>query len=168
MKTLVLLLLNLGGVVWAGAADGTLPARPVLPRDMGVAPPTRIPKVETVTPLPQGTPVATAAVPKAVRRAVVANAARRLGVVESSVVVVRAEQVTWSDGSLGCAEPGGIYTQNLVAGYLIVAKAGDTEIAYHTDARGLQARNCGPGRQVPAQKLSDKAPIRGTQPATER
>jgi hypothetical protein len=161
-------LIFLGGAVSAGAADGTLPSRPVLPRDTGVAPPTRIPNVETVAPLPQGTPVDTASVPKAIRRAVVADAAKRFNVAESAVVLARAEQVTWSDGSLGCAEPGRVYTQNLVPGYLIVAKTAVGELAYHTDARGLQARSCGAGRPVPAQKLSDKMPIRGTQPATDR
>jgi hypothetical protein len=161
-------LIFLGGAVSAGAADGTLPSRPVLPRDLGVAPPTRIPNVETVTPLPQGTPVTTAAIPKTVRRAVVADAAQHFNVAESAVVLVRAEQVTWSDGSLGCAEPGRMYTQNLVPGYLVVAKSAVGELAYHTDIHGLQARSCGPGRAVPAQKLSDKTPIRGTQPATDR
>jgi hypothetical protein len=158
----------LGGAVSAGAADGTLRSRPVLPRDTSVAPPTRIPNLETVSPLPQGTPVAAAAVPKAVRRAVVADAAKRFNIAKSEVVLVKSEQVTWSDGSLGCAEPGGMYTQNLVPGYLIVAKTAVGELAYHTDTRGLQARSCGPGRPVPAQKLSDKTPIRGTQPATDR
>ena len=168
MRALGFFWLILGGAVSAGAADGTLPSRPVLPRDTGVAPPTRIPSVETVAPLPQGTPVSTASVPKAVRRAVVADAAKRFNVAESGVVLARAEQVTWSDGSLGCAEPGGLYTQNLVPGYLIVAKTAAGDLAYHTDARGLQARSCGAGRPGPAQKLSDKTPIRGTQPATDR
>jgi hypothetical protein len=161
-------LMVLGGAVSAGAADGTLPSRPILPRDMGVAPPTRIPNVETVAAAPQGTPVATAAVPKGVRHAVVADAAKKWNVAESTVVLVRAEQVTWSDGSLGCAEPGVMYTQNLVPGYLIVAKTAVGELAYHTDNRGLQARSCSPGRPVPGQKLSDRTPIRGTQPATDR
>jgi hypothetical protein len=170
MKNLALFLslTILGGAVSAGAADDTLPSRPVLPRDTGVAPPTRIPNLETVAPLPQGTPVLPAAVPRAVRRAVVADAAKRFKVAESAVVLVKSEQVTWSDGSLGCAEPGGVYTQNLVPGYLIVAKTAVGELAYHTDARGLQARSCGPGRSLPAQKLSDKTPIHGTQPATDR
>lgn len=167
MKTLGLWLLFLGGAVSAGAVDGTLPSRPVFPRDTGVAPPTRIPSAETVPVLPEGTPVATASVPRAVRRAVVADAAKRFNVAESAVVLVRAEQVTWSDGSLGCAEPGGIYTQALVPGYLIVARTDAGELAYHTDSRAL-ARSCGPGRPTAARKMSDKTPVRGTQPATDR
>ena len=94
-------LLVLAGVlaVSAGAAD-----TPQTPR--GIAPPTRIPDIETLTPLPSGEPVATAQIPLAVRRAVVADAAKRFNVAESAVVLARAEQLTWSDGSLGCPEAG--------------------------------------------------------------
>ena len=55
-----------------------------------------------------GEPVTTAAtsVPREVRRAVVADAARRFKVAESAVVLTQAEQVTWNDGSLGCPQPG--------------------------------------------------------------
>lgn len=168
MRTLGLFcsLTFLGGAVSAGAAESTLPSRPVLPRDTGVAPPTRIPDAATVSPLPEGTPVATASVPKAVRRAVVADAAKRFKVAESAVVLVRAEQVTWSDGSLGCAEPGGIYTQNLVPGFLIVAKTTGGELAYHTDSRAL-VKPCGESRPTSARKLSEKSPVRGTQPAPQ-
>src|SRR4051812_34061804 len=73
MKTLGWLIC-LGGAVSAGAADSSV---------TGVAPPTRIPNADTVAPLPQGTPIATALVPQAVRRAVVADAAKRFNVAES-------------------------------------------------------------------------------------
>ena len=73
--------------------------RPASPRR--IAPPTRIPD-PIVAETPVGTPVQTAAVPRAVRRAVVLDAARRFKVAESTVVIARAEQVTWPDGALGC------------------------------------------------------------------
>jgi hypothetical protein len=104
---------------------------------------------------PQGTPVATADIPKTVRRAVVADAAKRFAVAESAVVLVRAEQVTWGDGSLGCPERGVYYTQNLVPGYVIVAKTESGELTYHTDARE-QARSCA------------SPPPRATQPPADR
>ncbi|HTU67118.1 MAG TPA: hypothetical protein VMF52_14315 [Steroidobacteraceae bacterium] len=151
----------------AGAADDPLPHRPLTPRETGVAPPARIPpSAETLSPLPAGTPVGAAAVPRAVRRAVVADAARRFKVAESAVVLTRLEQVTWSDGSLGCPEPGVMYTQNLVPGYLLVAKTPEGELAYHTDSRE-RAVTCGAGRPVKANKLSEKAPVRGAQPGVE-
>jgi hypothetical protein len=101
-----------------------------------VMPPTRLPYVTESEGGPAGIPVASASVPRAVRRAVVADAARRFKVDESAVVLVRAEQVTWPDASLGCPEPGMAYTQMLVAGFRIVAKTTEGELTYHADERG--------------------------------
>jgi hypothetical protein len=52
------------------------------------------------------------------------------------VVLVRAEQVTWSDGSLGCPQPGTMYTQALVPGFRVIAKSPSGELVYHSDVRG--------------------------------
>jgi hypothetical protein len=134
-KSLNLLVLAVVLAVSAGAAD-----TPQTPR--GIAPPNRIPDIETLTPLPKGEPVATAQIPREVRRAVVANAAKRFNVAENAVVLTNAEQLTWSDGSLGCPEPGRMYTQMLVAGFRVVAKTSAGELTYHTDSRG-NAVTCG-------------------------
>lgn len=115
---------------------------------------------------PQGTPVTAAGVPKEVRRAVVADAAKRFNVAESAVVLVRAEQVTWGDGSLGCAERGMYYTQNLVPGFRIVAKTDAGELIYHTDSRG-QARSCG-SSLPPRARTPSAPPVSTTQPAADR
>src|SRR5262245_20631505 len=61
--------------------------RAVSPRR--VAPPTRIP--DPIVAAPAGTAVSAADVPRAVRRAVVADAARRFNVAQSAVVIARAE-----------------------------------------------------------------------------
>jgi hypothetical protein len=53
------------------------------------------------------------------------------GVDPDAIEVVSAEAVTWPDGSLGCPEPDGMYTQALVEGYRIVLRVEDTEVAYH-------------------------------------
>jgi hypothetical protein len=160
------MILALGALLPADAAENPPPARQ-LPRDVAIAPPERIPDAAVVSPLPAGIPVPSAEVPRAVRRAVVADAARRFGVAESAVVLTGAEQVTWSDGSLGCPQPGGIYTQNLVPGYLIVAKTTEGNLAYHTDTRGL-VMSCGDaGRPTHARKLSEKTPVRGVEPRTQ-
>lgn len=129
----------------AGAAN-----TPDVPQ--GIAPPTRIPYVESSTPMPAGEPVATAQIPRAVRRAVVTDAAKRFNVAESAVVLARAEQVTWSDGSLGCPEPGAMYAQLLVAGFRVVARTSAGELTYHTDSLG-QAVSCGPRASRPGQRL---------------
>ncbi len=124
----------LASVAWADDAS----ERETSPRR--IAAPTRIP--DPILAAPAGETVPLAAVPLDVRRAVVADAAQRFKVVQNAVVVARAEQVTWSDGALGCPEPGRMYTQALVPGYRLVAKTGTEEMVYHTDSRG-QVRVCG-------------------------
>jgi hypothetical protein len=101
----------------------------------GIAPPTRIPD-PVMEAGPVGTPVATADIPRAIRRAVVADAARRFGVAESAVVLSAAEQVTWSDGALGCPEPGRSYAQMLMPGYRLTATTASGSLRYHANARG--------------------------------
>jgi hypothetical protein len=63
--------------------------------------------------------------------AAVADLAAEEGVDEAAIEVVSADRVTWSDGSLGCPEPGGMYTQALVPGYRIVLAVDGTEVHYH-------------------------------------
>ncbi|HEX6397477.1 MAG TPA: hypothetical protein VFZ95_08650, partial [Steroidobacteraceae bacterium] len=103
-----------------------------------------------------GQAVSTTAIPADVRRAVVADAARRFKVPESSVVLTRAEQVTWPNAALGCPEPGTMYTQALVPGFRVVAKTSGGELLYHTDSSG-NVRNCrvheGPGLPQPPPEL---------------
>src|SRR4249920_3518654 len=78
-----------------------LPLSAAKTQPRGISPPNRIPDVIEPTQSSGGDPVTTAAIPREVRRAVVADAAKRFGVAESAVVLARAVQITWSDGSLG-------------------------------------------------------------------
>jgi hypothetical protein len=72
----------------------------------------------------------------AVVQAARADAARRTGVAAESLALISAESVTWSDGSLGCPQPGMMYTQALVPGYRIRLRGPDGEMDYHASARG--------------------------------
>lgn len=56
---------------------------------------------------------------------------------DAPVTIVRAETVTWSDGSLGCSGPGGVYTQAEVQGYWIVVEAGGVVLDYRVPVTGL-------------------------------
>jgi len=76
-----------------------------------------------------------------------ADAARRVGVAVDTVKVMSVEAVTWSDGSLGCPEPGMLYTQALVPGHRISVDAGGTLLAYHANARGAFVQ-CPPERAL--------------------
>ncbi len=65
-----------------------------------------------------------------------ADLATRLGVEESVIEVVSAELVTWSDGSLGCPQPGMMYTQALVEGSRVVLGSEGTLYPYHAGPDG--------------------------------
>lgn len=64
-------------------------------------------------------------------REAVADLAGRLDVSEADVRVVSVEEVTWRDGSLGCAQEGMMYTQALVDGSRIVLEVEGETYEYH-------------------------------------
>jgi len=63
-----------------------------------------------------------------------ADLAKRLSVDAARVTLVSSEEVTWSDGSLGCPEPGMMYTQALVPGARIILEVDGTQYNYHSGA----------------------------------
>jgi hypothetical protein len=69
-------------------------------------------------------------------REVIADAGRRSGVDSGRIHVVQSQAVTWRDGSLGCPEPGRMYTQALIRGYLIRVQADAALLEYHVGSRG--------------------------------
>ena len=54
------------------------------------------------------------------------------------ITVVSTEEVEWSDTSLGCPEPDGMYAQVITPGYIIVLETGGETFDYHssTDPEG--------------------------------
>ena len=148
--------------VLAHAGEPSLPPRQI-------APPKRIPDVDSGIAVeitqPTGEPVSTASMPRAVRLAVVADAAKRFQVAEDAVVLASAEQVTWGDGSMGCPQPGRSYTQMLVPGFRVTASTTAGRMLYHTDTRG-NVVTCGfpvphgtgvePRTQLPVKSAPDR------------
>jgi len=65
-----------------------------------------------------------------------ADLAQRLSVSASEVILVSSRSVVWSNGSLGCPEPGMAYAEVLTPGYLVVLKAGEREYEYHSGRAG--------------------------------
>jgi hypothetical protein len=86
-------------------------------------------------PSPSG-PLASGAVPVAVVNAAIADAATVSGVDPSAITVVSAEPKTWNDGSLGCPQPGQLYTQALVPGYQVILDANGKKMDYRATASG--------------------------------
>ncbi len=54
------------------------------------------------------------------------------GAPHADIEVVSVEEVTWRDGSRGCAEPGMAYTQALIDGSRITLRVGTTTYEYHS------------------------------------
>lgn len=89
--------------------------------------------VTPITSLPTTTVTPTSGeVPNGFVAEIVADASRRSGVTIDEMTVVVAEVVQWNDGSLGCPEPGVLYTQAIVDGFRIVVETPDEEFDYRT------------------------------------
>lgn len=82
-----------------------------------------------------------------ISEAALADAHRLTGLPSDQLRVVSAEPVTWRDGSLGCPQPGMVYTEALVPGYRIRIQAGAQELDYHA-SRGGQLVLCPAGQSV--------------------
>lgn len=80
--------------------------------------------------LPTG-PVPTSVSERPQVQAAIADVAAREGVDPSEVSVAGYTTLTWNDGSLGCPEPGRMYTQALVPGELLVLQIEERLFSYH-------------------------------------
>jgi hypothetical protein len=84
---------------------------------------------------PEATPVTGEAPPELVE-AVIDDVVRRTGADPATVEVVEAAEREWSDGSLGCPEPGMAYTQAIVDGYQVVVEVDGTRYDYRAASSG--------------------------------
>lgn len=81
-------------------------------------------------------------------RQAVDDLAARLDVDPEQIEVSSAGAVTWSDGSLGCPEPGKMYTQSLVPGFRVILTVDGTDHAYHA-AEGRELFYCNSPSETP-------------------
>lgn len=107
---------------------------PTTPADPSARPTASVPEGVATVP-PSGQPV-TGEVPEAVLASLLEDAAARTGADPATARILRAEAVTWSDGSLGCPEPDMFYTQALVPGYWVVIELGGQTLDYRVGAHG--------------------------------
>lgn len=135
----------------------------------GIAPPKRIPDPVANGGIVGATdPVSTASLPRELRRALVADAARYFNVPENKVVLTRAEKVVWSDAALGCPQPDMGYTQATVGGYRVVARTEAREMVYHTNTgTNPSLVRCKETLPVRGQRPPDGAPGNDAQPRTQ-
>jgi hypothetical protein len=79
----------------------------------------------------------------------VADLAQRLGVDRSAIVVLSVKDVTWSDSSLGCPEPGRVYRQVLTPGMQVRLGVEDKVYEYHSSQGGTPVYCENPQPPVP-------------------
>ena len=79
------------------------------------------------------------------------DAAKHTGLAAEALVLISAERVNWSDGSIGCPEPGKSYMQVLVPGYRVRLRGPAGEFNYHATTRG-------PGALCPAKRAVNPLP----------
>jgi len=94
-------------------------------------------------------------VPKGILDPILKEAAALAKVAREQLVIVRAQPVVWNDGSLGCPEPGKMYTQALVNGYWVVIEAAGQKYDFRVDRSG-RFQLCPPGQgQPPSQPAAN-------------
>jgi hypothetical protein len=118
------------------------------PEEATTIPPQVPDPIDPIVPT-QGGQVQSGEVPAVILDAVLADAADRTAVDVDESDVALAEFVVWSDGSLGCPEPGVVYTQALVEGYRVVIDVDGTIIDYRLNSSGA-FRVCERGLTTPS------------------
>lgn len=88
-------------------------------------------------------PVAPANYPEEVGYLAQEALAEQLAITADRIEVTSAEQMTWSDASLGCPEQGIVYAQVIVSGYRVALKVDEQTFDVHTG--NGNAVVCGPG-----------------------
>ena len=81
-------------------------------------------------------------VPEAADAAARAALAARLGVLADSLLLVRAAEVTFANGALGCPQPGVAYTEALVPGFELLYEHERVRYQYHVSENGAQLTDC--------------------------
>jgi hypothetical protein len=101
------------------------------PLDPTVSLPTEI--VQQETPVMNEVPIPTPPDPflESLVTQVKSDLAERLAIAPEQIELVDAASVTWPDRSLGCPQPGMVYTQVQVDGFLIRLRVKDQIYEYH-------------------------------------
>ncbi len=123
--------------------------------DRLLTPPPKTP--EAIPTLEEQMPV-TGEVPPDLLQQMIEDLSERLEVSSDTIVVQRAEEVVWRDGSLGCPKPGQAYTQALVHGYRATLAVDDQAYDYHASDSGyfFLCENPAPPLEGPPGGSSDR------------
>jgi hypothetical protein len=116
------------------ATKETLPELPITPP---AGPTVMEDGMTTDMETPETPIIGTGEVPPDLFELVLSDLLARTGGAREAVAVLKAEQVIWSDGSMGCAQPGMMYTQAMVDGYQVIFTLAGEEYDYHMSAAGV-------------------------------
>jgi hypothetical protein len=64
------------------------------------------------------------------------DAAAHLGIDKTELHVDDIQSREWGDASLGCPQPGILYSQIVTPGFLVLVSTGSKHLEYHADSRG--------------------------------
>lgn len=67
---------------------------------------------------------------------IIDDLAEKIAANGADIKVLRAESVVWNDGSLGCGQPGEMYTQALVHGYRVILEHDGQPFDYRATEKG--------------------------------
>jgi hypothetical protein len=91
--------------------------------------PERVPPTEPATPV-------TGEIPIELLNSILKDLTVRSGVALEKISVIQAQEIIWNDGSLGCPQPGAMYTQALVNGYWVILEVGNQKYDYRATKTG--------------------------------
>ncbi|HEX2910174.1 MAG TPA: hypothetical protein VH186_05155 [Chloroflexia bacterium] len=147
------LMAGLAALLLAACGDNPTNTPPPVPATNTPAPSTTAPGATTsnsgATPA-TGNANSPSAVPdesKAAYNAALQDLVKRTNVTPASVQVVNISQEEFNDSSLGCAEPGRMYTQVITPGYRIQLEANGQTYDYRTSLSGRIVVLCGPNNR---------------------
>ncbi len=164
MKTRWISLIVLLALVLAGCGQGGdgSPLEPQVPSSLDTEVPSKATSSENGTPTPDSSsqevatpdringmsntpervpptemlPSVTGEVPDELLGTIAADLMKRTGVAPDRILVIQAQAITYNDGSLGCPQPGILYTQALVNGYWVVLEVDGVKYDYRASGSG--------------------------------
>lgn len=91
--------------------------------------PERVPPTQGITPV-------TGEVPTSLLDSILKDLAERSGAAVENIAVIQAQSTVWNDGSMGCPQPGVLYTQALVNGYWVLLEVDGKQYDYRAGKSG--------------------------------
>lgn len=117
------------GQVSDGASDPSTSTQPL------------VESTTTTTP-PDSTTTTSSEVTDDLLDTIVADAAERTSVDPDEVEIISMTEETFNDSSLGCPEPGQVYTQVITPGHIVIVQAGGAELDYRVGAQPKTFKLC--------------------------